>query len=169
MAAPSSYSVNRYMRGNLEVADYPVASGVQVNVGDLIILMSGNVVPVSNMPLLSGSETQSWSGARSQFLGVSMGQNNSYSVFSGHVPVALTGIFSYPFPAVSGSSYNPGTFVSFTQDQSSGYYQPQEIMQCSGQASAIGKVEEFQTAVASGTGNLVVTLQSVVVFGGIAN
>lgn len=169
MAAPSSQSFQRLVRGATYVNNYPATSGIQTNVGDLMLLMSGNVLPCSQFPMLSGNEIQSWSGARSQFLGVSLSQWDNTNVRSGDVRVAGNGIFQYPFPAASGTSYVPGTFVSFTQDQSSGFLQPQEIMQCSGQATAIGKVVEFFTPNASGYGLLTVYLQGTIPLGTITN
>lgn len=178
MAAPTSYSVNRYVRDALDVTQVPVASGYQVNVGDLMLQISGKVYAANQYAVIgawnSGNEIQNWSGARSEFLGVSLGQNNSYSVVSGTIPVALCGTFQYPAVLTSGTTYQPGTFVSFTQaDQAntsnSGYFASQALMQCSGQATAIGKVVESLTPVASGTGLLTVYLQSTIGRGTIAN
>jgi hypothetical protein len=175
MAAPTSTSYMRQIRGTAKLESYPVISGVQVNVGDLVYISgTGPVAPVSNYVLTSGTEIQSWSGARSQFLGVSMGQHNSYSTVSGTIPVALEGIFAFPIPVTgSGTTLAPGTFVSFTQtgptSTSSGYFQPQALMQCSGQSTAIGKIADFSAVQSSGQGQVNVYLQSTLVEGTIGN
>lgn len=171
MAAPTTTSFNRYLRGPYDSASYPAASGIQINVGDLVYLRSGDVAPISQYPCLSGSEVQTWSGLRSQFLGVSQGQHNSTITQSGshQIPVSLDGIYSYPCPvATSGTVYQPGLFVNSTQGAHSGYYGAQELMQCSGQATGIGKVVEVVASQASGVANLVVYLQSTVAKGVIA-
>ena len=173
MAAPTSTPTMRFIGGPTNVAAYPAASGYQLNPGDLTVFFSGLLYPVSAWGNViswnSGTEIQNWSGARATFAGVSLGQQNSYSVVSGNIPVALEGVAQYPFPATSGTTYQPGTFVSFTQDQSSGYFQPQEVMQCSGQATAIGKVMTPFPAYSSGAGLLTVQFQSFLVYGGVAN
>lgn len=177
MAAPTSNPINRFIRGDLgDIVTYPAASGFQVNVGDLCCFASGLLWSATNFAQTaaggwnSGTEIQNWSGARANYVGVALGQYNSYSTFSGQVPVALTGMFQYPFPLTnSGSTIQPGTFVSFTQNASSGFFQPQQLMQCSGQATAIGKVEELLPVVSSGQGIATVYLQSFLVYGGIGN
>lgn len=171
MAAPTSTSTMRYVRGSMDAASYPAASGQQINVGDLVYLRSGDVCPISAFPLLSGPEIQSWSGARAGFLGVSLSQWNSTSTISGNVTVAHNGFFSFPFGSPAGNSgvtTQPGAFVGFTQDTCSGYFHPQRLMQCSGQATGIGKVVDQTTPTASGLGSLTVYLQSTVVKGVIA-
>lgn len=171
--------INRYVRGPTMVEGYPAASGVQLNVGDLTLYFSGLVWPAAQAFGLSGTapffwnsgaEIQNWSGARANFLGVSLGTNNAFSVVSGSVPIALEGTFQFPFPAVSGTTYQPGTSVGFTQDPcngqvGSGFFASQALMQCSGAATGIGKVLELFPASSSGQGLLTVYLQSTVAKG----
>jgi len=185
MSLPSTFSSQRVIRGNVETAAYPAASGYQINAGDMCVFFSGNLYPVSAyggvIAWNSGNEIQNWSGARATFAGVALGQNNSYSYTSGSVTTALGGVAEYPYPAVSGATLMPGTFVGFTQDQTSGYFNPQEMMQCSGASTAIGKIVEPEYAYISGAGyqsgltfgpgtnTIKVEFQSFLVFGGVAN
>jgi hypothetical protein len=132
--------------------------------------MSGNVVPVNQYPWTSGAEIQNWSGARSEFLGVSLSQWDSTNTRSGSIRVALEGVFRYPLPSASGTTYQPGTFVSFTQDPvngavGSGYFNNQTLMQCSGQATGIGTILEQVTPWQSGQGLFNVYMQSTKIFG----
>ncbi len=171
--APPSFSQQRLIRNGNYVANYVATSGVQTNVGDLMMIMSGNVVPVNQYPWTSGAELQSWSGARNSFLGVSLSQWDSVNVRSGNIRVAHDGHFAFPFPAVSGSTYVPGTFVSFTQDPcnggvGSGFFQNQCLQQCSGQATGIGTIVEQITPSLSGQGQFLCYLQSTLALGTIS-
>lgn len=174
-AAYNTFSQNRYIRGPIDTAVFPAASGFQINNGDLVLYFSGLAYPASAwgnvLPYASGSELQNQSGARGVFAGVSISQVNSYSVVSGQVTVATLGTFEYPTPISSGTSTNPGTYMSFTQDPvngqvGSGYLASQALMQCSGVTTAIGKVVEPLTVNASGTGILKVQIQSFLQYGG---
>lgn len=170
MAAPTTQSIQRFVRGPIEVVDAPAASGQQINVGDLCCFFSGLAFPASAYPINSGSEVQTWSGLRNNFLGVSLSQFNSFSTVSGSIRAAVEGIFHFPFPnATSGNTLSPGTFVNATMVQNSGYYNPQQLMQCSGQATGIGKIVDQFAIVASGVAEVNVYLQGVVPMGGIAN
>lgn len=177
-AAYNTFSENRYMKGLIDTAVFPAASGYQINNGDLTVYFSGNVYPASAFGNViawnSGNELQNWSGARAAFAGVSLSQNNSYSTVSGQVTVATIGTFLYPVPTNSGTTIQPGTYVGFTQDPTngqigSGYFASQALMQASGNTTAIGKVTEPLTVNASGTGIATVQLESFLQYGGIAN
>lgn len=172
MTAPASFSQMRVVRGPSFVNNAPCQSGVQYNVGDLLIVMSGNVLPVNQFPWNSGAEIQNWSGARSEFLGVSLSQWDSTNVRSGSIRYAADGIAKYPLPSASGTTYQIGTPVSFTQDgcngvAGSGYFQNQCLMQCSGLSTAIGTLVEQVTPSVSGGGTFLVSFQSYRQFGGL--
>lgn len=179
MSLPSAYntfSQNRYIRGPLDTAVYPAASGYQTNVGDLVLFFSGLAFPATAwgnvLPYSSGTEIQNWSGARGMFAGVSISQNNSTSVVSGQLTVATQGVFEYPTPTSSGANVQPGTYLSFTQDPvngqvGSGFLSAQSLAQASGNTTAIGKAVELVPVNTSGTGVVKVYLQSFLEFGGI--
>ena len=180
MAAPTSTPFNRLLRGPINAAAYPAASGQQINQGDLCVFFSGNLYPATAwgnvITWSSGGDDRNQSGARATFVGVALGQSNSTSTFSGSVPVLLNGIFSYPFMAASGVYTAPGSFVGFTQSDpnntgNSGYFAPQAVGVVNIlSGGTIGKVVEPFTATTSGQyGLLAVELQSFVGQGGIAN
>ncbi len=173
MPPPVTQSVQRHKRGRLDTAAVPAASGIQINVGDLVVFHSGLAFPVSNPGVAwnSGSVVQNYSGARADFAGVSLSQANSTVVIPQTVTLALDGIFQYPLPAAtSGSPVVPGTFVSLTQGTVSGYFHPQQLeTSVSGQAVGIGKVVDLTTPVASGNADVTVWLQSVIAKGTIPN
>lgn len=171
MAAPTTTPTARYLRGPITVGNYPAGSGLQINPGDGVYWRSGDAAPVSAYPMLSGGENQTHSGLRSQYLGTALGQHNAGQIISGQHGIAVIhgGVFKYPGKVQSGVSYQPGTFVSFSQDLNSGYFNPQQLMQCSGQAAGVGKVVELTTPATSGVGDLIVQLQSTVTQGGMGN
>jgi len=171
MAAPTSNPTSRYLGGPTTVLSFNAASGIQINQGDLCTFHSGAVYPVSEYPCLSGAELQTWSGARAVFLGVAQGNHSSLTIVSGQhqVPVLVEGLVRMPGKIASGVTYTPGTFVSFTQDGNSGYFAPQRIMQCSGQATAIGKIASTAYSPAAGQGEWTIDFQGTVTVGTIGN
>ncbi len=162
MALPQTTPYMRTIGGQVATTTLPAASGSPINAGDLLYCSGGVVDVISNYPTTSGNELQMWSGARSQFAGVALDSQLSTSLVSGQISVALNGQFLYPFKSTSGTAYTAGTFVSFTEDTCSGYFHPQRLMICSGQATGIGVILRDLTPGASGQGGLIVSLQSTV-------
>lgn len=178
MAAPTSTPVNRFVRSDQPTTSMLAISGVQINLGDLLWASGGQAAkfcqPANQYPWTSGNEIQNWSGFRSQFVGVALGNNNAQDPRSGFVTVGLGGFYSFPVVVTSGTTYGMGTFVGPTigattgNISNSGYFNNQALMQCSGASTAIGTVVDPTVAGVSGQGQLTCYIQSYLAFGGFA-
>jgi hypothetical protein len=146
----------RWRYGDTNPVLVPVAEFVAIEIGDLVMLTSGNAEPASDLAD-TGTEAGNQEAFHDLFIGVAMQQSRSGD--TAPIRVATTGVFEFD---CASATIALGAFVGADEDGTGSMLQPQVVAAVATANLAIGRVEK---AIAAAT-SVLVRIVSTVNLGG---